>query len=100
VRFIFDDKKLRALYEKLEGAAKYPPAVVDAFFEVMSVIAAAANENDLRQLKSLRFEKLKGKRGHLDERSLRLNDQHRLIVRIERDDQGRFLLIISIEDYH
>ena len=46
----------------------------------------------------LDFEKLKGDRS--DDRSIKLNDQWRLTLRSEADEQGNFLLIIDIEDYH
>ncbi|UCJ10859.1 MAG: type II toxin-antitoxin system RelE/ParE family toxin [Phormidium sp. PBR-2020] len=51
----------------------------------------------LYALKGFQFEKLKGRPG---ERSLRLNKQWRLIVAVERDEEGGYLLIIDIEDYH
>ena len=98
MRFCFKNKKLEALYTEEKGAHKYPPGVVDAFLEVMSVISAAVDERDLYELKGLRFEKLKGDRK--GQHSIRLNDQFRLIVEREKDNQGRYLLIIDIEDYH
>ena len=48
-------------------------------------------------LKGFHFEKLKGRKG---ERTLRLNKQWRLIVFVDEDEDGSFLLIIDIEDYH
>ncbi len=63
----------------------------------MSVIEAAVDERDLYTLKGFHFEKLKGRPG---ERSLRLNGQWRLIVSLEKDSEGTYLLIIDIEDYH
>ena len=98
MRFYFADKKLERLYTDEKGAHKYPEGVVDAFFDVMAVVAAARDERDLRRLKSLRYEKLKGQRGH--QCSLRLNSQFRLIVEREKDEEGAFFWIISIEDYH
>ena len=98
MRFCFADKKLEKLYTEEKDAHKYPDGVVDAFFDVMAVIAAAKDERDLRRLKGLRYEKLKGQRGH--QRSLRLNSQFRLVVEREEDEEGRFLWIVGIEDYH
>ena len=100
MRFIFANKKLELLYASGTGAAKYPPEVVDAFFDKMAVIRAAHDENDLRALKSLHFEKLLGERGLRGERSIRLNRQFRLILRLETDEQGKLVCVISIEDYH
>jgi len=45
LRFIFASKKLELLYTAGTGAAKYPPEVVDAFFDKMAVIRAARDEN-------------------------------------------------------
>lgn len=98
MRFEFKDKNLLLLYTEEKNAHRYPPGVVDSFFEVMDVIAAAAGENDLRALKSLHFEKLRGDRS--EQKSLRLNDQYRLIIQIEKDEQGKLLWIIEIVDYH
>jgi proteic killer suppression protein len=100
LRFTFVSKKLQKLYTDEVGSERYPPAVVEAFFDKMAVIAAASHENDLRTLKSLHMEKLKGKRGNRGEHSLRLNQQYRLTFTIETDDQGKLLRILNIEDYH
>ena len=56
------------------------------------------NENDLRRLKSLHFEKLKGDR--VPQYSMRLNAQFRLIFEIEKGEQGNTLVILGIENYH
>jgi proteic killer suppression protein len=64
----------------------------------MALISNAKDERELYAMKSLHYEKLKGRRKH--QRSVRLNDQFRLLVEKERDAQGRYLLIIGIEDYH
>lgn len=96
LRFKFKKKKIEALYTEEKNAHKYP-GIMDDFFDVMSAIDAARDERDLYGLKSLRFEKLKGRLG---ERSLRLNKQWRLIVALEKDDEGAYLLVIDIEDYH
>jgi len=100
LRFKFKSKKLQALYTEEKGAQRYPSEVVEAFFDVMAVIDAARNENDLYAFKSLHFEKLKGKRGKFDQRSVRLNNQYRLILTIEKDRAGNFILVINIMDYH
>jgi toxin HigB-1 len=71
---------------------------VDAFFAIMDRIDAADDERDLRQLKSRRLEKLKGDRD--GQHSMRLNDQWRLILEMVKDEQGKYLLIIDIDDYH
>ncbi|HSN53771.1 MAG TPA: type II toxin-antitoxin system RelE/ParE family toxin [Candidatus Sulfomarinibacteraceae bacterium] len=96
--FEFANRKLERLYTEEHGAKRYPPAVVDAFFEVMAVIAGARDERDLRALKQLHFEKLKGKRKH--QRSLALHGGFRLVVQLAGGADGIYVLIEAIEDYH
>ncbi len=83
---------------KETGARKYSRAVVDAFFEVMTIVDAAHDTQDLRNLKSLNFEKLVGDRK--GQHSIRLNDQWRLIVEVRTEGREQFLRIIEITDYH
>ncbi len=99
MRFEFKKNKIRDLYTDEKNAHKYP-GVVDDFFEVMAIIDSATDERDLYAFKGLGFEKLLGKRGKQGQRSLRLNGQWRLIISIKEDDDGTYLLIIDIEDYH
>jgi proteic killer suppression protein len=100
MRFQFKTKKLEALYTEEKNAHKYPSEVIDNFFEVMEILDAIPNEIALYQYKGIRFEKLKGKRGKLQQRSIRLNQQWRLILTIEKDEEGNFISLIDIEDYH
>ncbi len=98
MRFRFTDKKLQALYTDETGAEQYERSTVTGFFRVMAIIKSAPDSRDFYTFKSLHFEKLSGDRA--GQHSFRLNKQWRLIVRIERDDQGQELVIIEIEDYH
>ncbi len=100
MRIRFKRQRLRDLYYKGEGVRDYPKAVVEAFFRIIGTIEAAPDERDLYALKSLHFEKLEGQRGNRGERSLKLNDQWRLIVLLERDDEGKLVLIVDIEKHY
>ena len=73
-------------------------AVVKAYRKRMMQIRAAEDERTLSSLRSLNFEKLKGKRKH--EHSMRLNDQWRLIVRIEKSTPKNTIIVVGIENYH
>ncbi len=77
---------------------QFSPAVHNAFRKVMGLIRAAADDRDLRKMKSLHLEKLSGRRR--DQYSLRLNKQFRLILRFEEQRQGRNVVVIEIVDYH
>ncbi len=98
MEFEFRDKNLRRLYTEEGFNAGFAEAIVTAFRKRMQQIRSAQNQRDLRALKSLRFEKLKGKRKH--QHSLRLNDQWRLIFEIEKKGSEEQLIIVAIEDYH
>lgn len=98
MRFHFRNKKLEGLYTAEKDAHKYGRAAVEAFFEVMAIIRAAQDERDLYTIKGLRFEKLKGDRQ--GQHSIRLNRQWRLIVVIESDEQGNFIVVVDLVDYH
>lgn len=97
MNFRFEDRELQALYETEEGARKYPPEVVEAFFRRMASIKAAKDERDLRALKGARLEKLKGEK---DRHSMRLNKKWRLILRFERDAGGGIVVVLEISDHY
>src|SRR5689334_23225171 len=94
----FADDRLERLEKDPADNGGYGQAVARAFRKVMNFIRNAVDERDLRTMKSLRFEKLKGDRSH--QHSLRLNDQWRLIFEIEEDQPKNTIVVISIEDYH
>ncbi|MBA3352857.1 MAG: type II toxin-antitoxin system RelE/ParE family toxin [Blastocatellia bacterium] len=88
--------------EQLETDPKFmgghSAELVRLYRKRMTFIRQAQDERDLYALKSLRFEKLKGARSH--QRSVRLNDQWRLILQLQGEGDAKTVLIVSIEDYH
>lgn len=100
MRFVFKTKKLATLYYEGKGGKEYSESIVDAFFEVMAIIEHVGDERELYAFKSPHFETLKGKEYRKEYRSLRLNDQYRLILKIEVDENGRYCLIISITKHY
>lgn len=94
----FDDSDLDRLETDPNYDAGYGQAIVRAFRRRMQAIRAAEDERTFYQFKSWRCEKLKGDRAH--QHSIRLNDQWRLIVEIEKKRPKNTLVVISIEDYH
>ena len=99
---IFADDELSCLESEVECTADFSQPIVKAFRKRMQQIRAALDERDFYRLKSLRFEKLGGKRRH--QYSMRLNDQYRLIVELKKANPGtqskKAIKIVSIEDYH
>jgi proteic killer suppression protein len=99
MRLGFGDDELRRLYEEPDlHAPRYGTDLVKAIRKKIGIIVAAANEQDLRSMKSLHFEKLVGDRA--GQHSMRLNDQWRLVFRLETDDDGRVVVILEVVDYH
>lgn len=94
----FDDDDLRRLYEDATfNHPRFGSDIVRAFRKKVGLLVAADTELALRNYKALRFEKLKGDRA--GQHSIRLNEQWRLVFRIENDD-GKTIVIIEIVDYH
>ena len=94
----FEDTKLEQLESSREVETAWSPAVVSAFRKKLWFIRQAVDERDFRNMKSLHFEKLKGKRSH--QYSMRLNDQYRLIVELKQTGHHKQVTVVSIEDYH
>jgi proteic killer suppression protein len=69
-----------------------------AFRRVIQFVRDAQDERDFYAWKSLHFEKLKGSRKH--QRSMRLNDQFRLIIQVDVANDGHVIVVEAIEDYH
>ena len=77
---------LRRLDEEAGFTGGYAPALVKTFRMRMQSIRAAIDERDFYALKSLHFEKLKGDRKH--QHSMRLNNQFRLILEIDKNPKA------------
>lgn len=91
------DPKLERLETEAAFRGGYDHKLIKAFRKTMAIIRAAADERTFYALKGLHYEKLQGQRSH--QRSMRLNDQFRLLLQSEKDD-GNLIVIVSIEDYH
>lgn len=100
MRFYFSKAKLRKLYETEAGAQKLPEGLVDAFFEVIQMIDAAEDSRTFYQAKILHFEKLQGQKEKPPRRSMRLNDQYRLEVKLHSDEEGEFLEVVKISKHY
>ena len=94
----FGDADLDRLETDACFAMGLPEAVVKSYRKRLQQIRAAADERDLRNLKSLRVEKLKGKRA--GQYSMRLNDRYRLMFLLEAGRTCQRVRILAIDDYH
>jgi proteic killer suppression protein len=92
------DRKLQRLEVDLSYTAGFNAQAIRGFRKVMGWIRSAEDERDFYALKGLHYEKLKGSRSH--QRSMRLNDQFRLVLEVQDSSEGKVIVVVSIEDYH
>lgn len=98
MKFTFKDDRYRLLYTGTKHDRDFAASVVTVFRKRILLIASAVSEKDLAAMRSAGFEKLKGKRA--GQYSMRLNDQWRLILKIEGVGLSKTIEIIEIVDYH
>lgn len=94
----FADPRLDRLETDAAFDMGLPAAVVTMFRKRMQQIRAAVDERPFRNLKSLHFEKLKGKRAH--QHSMRLNKQYRLVLELRGRGTNKVVVIVGVQDYH
>ena len=94
----YRDDDLARLEADAKFTAGFGKPVVRGFRKVVGFIRAASDERDLYAMKSLRFEKLGGDRK--GQRSLRINDQWRLIATLEGQAPNKVVSVWEIVDYH
>lgn len=94
----FKKPKLLRLEHDENYTAGFGQPVVKAYRKRMQYIRSAKDERDFYKMKSLRYKKMEGDRKH--QHSMRLNDQWRLILELEKQSDGKLVVIVDIEDYH
>jgi proteic killer suppression protein len=94
----FEDRDLEKVEADKAKSIGLGPGVDKTFRKRMQIIRAANDERDFYALKGLHFEKLKDNKAN--ERSMRLNDQWRLIVRLEGEAPNKKVVIVGVKDYH
>jgi len=75
-----------------------PFTVIKAARRKLLQLESASDERDLRNLKGLMFKKLHGDQAHL--RSVRINDQYRIVFTISDGDKPPVITVVSIGDTH
>lgn len=83
MRFRFADRDLQKLYESGENSKfRFPDDIIRRFVQRVNAIEAAETPGDLRNMRSNKFEKLKG---YHNRYSMRINDQYRLEMTLETE---------------
>jgi toxin HigB-1 len=98
MEIVFADKKLELIETDQAGATRLPVAVIKSARRKLTVLRAAVDDRSLRNWKSLHYEKLGGNRE--GQRSIRLNDQFRMVFELDEQTNPQTATIIAIEDYH
>jgi len=94
----FTDASLALIETNRAGETRLPVGVIKSARRKLTVLRAAPDERTLRSWKSLHYEKLKG--GREGQRSIRLNDQFRLVLLLNKETDPLTVTILGIEDYH
>ncbi len=98
MRIVFADARLALIETDRAGETRLPVAVIKSARRKLTVLRAASDDRSLRNWKSLHYEKLKGDRE--GKRSIRLNDQYRMVFDLDEDTEPKTITIEAIEDYH
>jgi proteic killer suppression protein len=94
----YEDDDYHRLVVDVAFTLNFNASIVKSYRKKIQILRSAVTEIDIRSMKSLHFEKLKGDRKH--QHSLRINDQFRLIVEIVTINGAKRIKIVKIEDYH
>lgn len=94
----FADKELARLELDVGYKGRWAPEVIRQYCKVINLIRQVDIWPDLYTFKSLRLEKLKGKRQ--GEHSMRINKQYRMIVRFRKEQRIDIATILGIEDHY
>jgi proteic killer suppression protein len=95
---VFADLVLGLIETEEAGQTKLPVPVIKSARRKLTVLRAATDDRSLRNWKSLNYQKLKGERA--GQRSIRLNDQYRMILTLDETTKPQTVTIVGIEDSH
>ena len=95
---VFADAALALIETDQAGKTRLSVAIIKSARRKLTIFRAAPDERSLRNWKSLNYEKLKG--GRDGQRSVRLNDQFRMVFTLDDETKPPTITILSIEDYH
>jgi proteic killer suppression protein len=98
MRIVFADDELALIETHEAGATRLSVSVIKSARRKLTVLRAAVDDRSLRNWKSLHYEKLKGDRE--GQRSIRLNDQYRMVFELDEETDPQTVTILKIEDYH
>jgi toxin HigB-1 len=95
---VFKDSKLGRIEQDDAAQTGLPISVIMSCRRKLILLRSAPDERTLRNWKSLHYEKLKGDRE--SQRSIRLNDQWRLVFELDDSAMPPKIFVLEVEDYH
>lgn len=98
MEIVFADSDLELIETDGSGKLRLPVSVIVSARRKLTVLRAAIDDRSLRNWKSLHYEKLKGERSGF--RSIRINDQYRMVFSLNEHTVPMTVTITAIEDYH
>ncbi len=94
----FADERLRLICTTEAHKLGLPIAVIRSAQRKLLELEQAPDERTLRNWKSLNYKKLSGERE--GQRSIRVNDQYRIVFLIVNDERPPLIRILEIDDTH
>ena len=98
MRIVFANDWLASIETDEAGITRLPVAAIKSARRKLTVLRAVVDDRSLRSWKSLHYEKLKG--DCEGQRSIRLNDQYRMVFELDEETEPQTITILAIEDYH
>jgi proteic killer suppression protein len=95
---VFADSDLALVETEEAGKTRLPVPVIKSARRKLTLLRAAPDDRSLRNWKSLHYEKLKGDRD--GQRSIRINDQYRMVLALDETTTPPTVTVLAIEDYH
>jgi proteic killer suppression protein len=101
MKVFFENQGLASLYEAdpehLTGKQKIPAVVVKQYQKKVNILISITGLDELHNFRSLNFEALKG--NSEGQYSIRLNNQYRLLFRINKNEELEIIIIEVSKHY-
>ena len=98
MKISFSNKDLRDLFYAEKPPKGISANVLRGFQKKVNFIKNAKDLQDIRNWKSLHFEKLTGDRQ--GQYSIAIDDSWRIILRIEKDENGNLIFILELTNHY
>lgn len=98
MRIEFADERLARICTEEAHKLGLPIAVIRAAQRKLVLLEQAPDERTLRNWKALNYKKLSGDRE--GQRSIRVNDQYRIVFSLLEDERPPAIRILEIDDTH